>query len=402
MRIQSLFIALALALTLAAPTSSALAVGVPKRAGAEKTAAEESARPIKNQKLSDFARQRPRDERGRFLPLGAKAAAPTTRANGSSGERATSTLSSNKTSSLRGGQSGGLRNWLTRNFTVRTQVSNLDSSTREKMRQGELHAAADGLTKSRVTAQGFRERLMLGSLQQDLTDTSLGQIRARSAAGDTLGTEDARQSLTQLKASGRLDWWTHWRAARAENRAFKNVISAANQAGRQGNLARAQDNLVYASDLRGPSNVKVARATGRFFRHSMSAADQFAWNGDPESTSQALGAAQNAAAAGGGTFNEARAKKLMHRAFERAVPNLLYQARLYKNSSPIEAALFLEQAMEIQKAEGVRLGFLDRRRQSALLAQLGPRIRANQAARAQGGAQTQAKANSTEDKTATE
>jgi hypothetical protein len=114
---------------------------------------------------------------------------------------------------------GGLRSWAQRNFTVRAEVRAERTDTRDLVREGNLHGASLRLSDLRSQPQGMRERLVLAGARHEVTSATLGQLRARSAAGDVAGTEDARHSLATLRTT-KLSWLANWRAARAENRAF--------------------------------------------------------------------------------------------------------------------------------------------------------------------------------------
>jgi hypothetical protein len=275
---------------------------------------------------------------------------------------------------------GGLRSWAERNFTVRAEVRAARVESRDLVRSGNLHGASQRLADLGTKPQGLRERMMLAGARHDVQNATLSQMRSRSSAGDVVGTEDARQSLATLRGSKQLSWFAGWRAARAENRAFKNVLAAANHAGKQGNFDLARDNLNYASELRGPSNVGVAKGIEKLYKTSMKTAARQAWQGDFQGTSVALQTAASAAEAGGGRFDDARAQKLMKRAFHYAVPNLIAQADVsWRRGDPDAAAMALRQSMEIQKGENIRPNFILARRQRSLAAHLGPRMAALEA-----------------------
>jgi hypothetical protein len=271
---------------------------------------------------------------------------------------------------------GGLRGWAERNFTVRAEVRQMRTDTRDMVRDGNLHGASQRLSDLATKPQGLRERMVMAGAKHEVTSATLSQLRTRSSAGDVVGTEDARQSLATLR-TGRVNWFTNWRAARAENKAFTNVLGAAGKAGKQGNFDLARDNLNYAAELRGPSNVGVAKGITKLYQQSMKTAARQAWQGDFQATQVALATAASAAEAGGGRFDQARAQKLMKRAFHYAVPNLIVQADLsWRRGNPDAAALALRQSMEIQKGENIRPNFILARRQRSLAAHLGPRMAA--------------------------
>jgi hypothetical protein len=283
---------------------------------------------------------------------------------------------------------GGLLGWAQRNFTVRAEVRQVRKDARDMVKSGDLHAASQRLSDLRSNPQGLREHLVLASAKHEVTNATLGELQARSAKGDAVGSEDARQSLTTLRTN-KLMWLANWRAARAENRAFKNILGAAKHAGRLGNLAQARDNLSYAAQLRGQSNVRVAKGIRTLYKQSMKTAAKKAWQGDFQSTHLALQTAASAAEAGGGRFDVGHAQKLMKRAFRYAVPNLITMADLsWRRGDSDGAALALQQSMEIQRSEGIRPNFVLAHRQRKLLAHLGPRIAAQQVASAETEAQT--------------
>src|SRR5262249_50771506 len=153
------------------------------------------------------------------------------------------------------------------------------------------------------------------------------------------------------------------------------------------------DNINYAAELRGASNSGVGRGVRKLYQQSMKTATRRAWMGDFQGTSVALQSAAIASGAGGPRFDDARAQKLMKRAFHYAVPNLIVQPELsYRRGDPDGAALALEQSMEIQRSEHIQPNFLLARRQRMLVGHLGPRIAAHQAARAEAESQAQAQA----------
>jgi len=269
----------------------------------------------------------------------------------------------------------GLRGWAQRNFAVRAEVRQVRVDTRDLVRSGNLRGASQRLADLGSKPQGLRERMVLAGARHEVTRATLGELRSRSAAGDVVGAEDARQSLATLRTAGKLSWFANWRAARAENGAFKNVLAAANRAGKNGDYDLAHDNLNYAAELRGSSNVRV----GNLYKQWMKTAARQAWHGDFQATSIALQTAAIAADAGGGRFSDAHAQKLMKRAFHYAVPSLIKLADMsWRRGDPDAAALALRQSMEIQKGENIRLNFMQARRQRSLVAHLGPRMAAQE------------------------
>jgi hypothetical protein len=223
---------------------------------------------------------------------------------------------------------------------------------------------------------GLRERFSTWRAERAVRKAAFRMTKARSKAGDAIGTRDALDGLSVLKDAGRLGTFQRWRAARARGKAFKRAASIGRKAARHGDLARAMENYELARDMRGAEHSRVAKTARKIYDGSFKTAKRMAKTGDTQSTWDALQYAATIADRANLQFDQARADKMMQKAFTKAVPVLVKTAKYhYKNGAHDHAAAALFEAIEIQREMGVKPGMITRNRQRRLTQRLMPRMR---------------------------
>jgi len=122
--------------------------------------------------------------------------------------------------------------------------------------------------------------------------------------------------------------------------------------------------------------ISTSLVTGKMYENSFKTARRMAKAGDTQSAWDSLQYAATIADQANLGFDQARADKVMQRAFTKAVPVLVKTAKYYyKNGAHDHAAAALFEAIEIQREMGVKPGWVTRNRQRNLTKRLLPRMR---------------------------
>jgi hypothetical protein len=276
---------------------------------------------------------------------------------------------------------------------MRSGLKNRGKLIKTQIRMGDLSGAATvASTAGNRNQKGqflkgpkklsTRERFAMWRMQRKVKRSALKAARLHAEAGDVQGAGDALQALSILEAKGKLGLWSKFQKRRVERRVFKLATQVARHAAKQGSLDMFSANLQFAAGLP-KANTKLGKlAFRRLMRDAIRLSRTYAKQGNPDATWQALDMAADIAQFSGAKFPQARAEKILHKGFTKAVGSYLETAKLlHSEGMRADAAAYIVESMAIQGESGVKLSAKQAKLQKNLKADMKKEIAAAEQAR---------------------